>query len=86
MDDPLIPCQRCKRPGGSAYRGWQLLCARCQSADEREWDDRCCAECGHPQRVHGDRALASCTKAVGLSHVSLYRNKTVCGCPGWVAP
>lgn len=86
MDDPLVPCQRCKRPGATAYRGWQLLCTRCQDNDNREWDDRLCRACGHARHVHGDRALASCIREVGLSHVSLYRNKTTCGCPGWDAP
>ena len=37
MEDPIIPCDRCHKPGGSAYRGWQLLCRSCAHQDDLEW-------------------------------------------------
>jgi hypothetical protein len=38
-DEPLVYCERCKGPGGSAYRGWQLLCQDCARADMDWYDD-----------------------------------------------
>lgn len=36
-EEPLICCDRCKSPGGTAYRGWQLLCKSCANEDDMEW-------------------------------------------------
>jgi len=38
-DDPEIYCQRCLRPGGTAFRGWQILCQRCINSETDEWFD-----------------------------------------------
>ena len=38
-EEPLVCCDRCKGPGGSAYRGWQILCKECSAEDTEEWFD-----------------------------------------------
>jgi hypothetical protein len=41
MEDPIIPCDRCHKPGGSAYMGWQLLCKSCIRMDDLNfWEDK----------------------------------------------
>lgn len=40
MEEPVIPCQRCQRGGATAYRGWLILCDRCQRDDDSEWFDK----------------------------------------------
>ena len=37
MEDPIVPCDRCRKPGGLAHRGWQLLCKSCIRLDDLEW-------------------------------------------------
>jgi hypothetical protein len=39
IEEPLVYCERCKGPGGSAYRGWQLLCPDCSRADQDWYDE-----------------------------------------------
>jgi len=38
-EEPLVYCDRCKGPGGVAYRGWQLLCRECAAVEESEFFD-----------------------------------------------
>lgn len=40
MDDPIIPCQRCTKPGATVFRGWVLLCHDCQHDDTADWFDK----------------------------------------------
>ena len=41
MDQPVIPCDRCGKPGGIAHKGWNLLCDPCAIQDELEfWEDK----------------------------------------------
>lgn len=39
-DEPTVYCQRCLSPGGIAFRGWQILCARCIDSELSEWFDQ----------------------------------------------
>lgn len=39
FDDPEIYCHRCDRPGGIAFRGWQILCQRCIDKELGEYFD-----------------------------------------------
>ena len=39
MDEPLIRCQRCTRPGATVAHGWALLCPGCQRNDNAEYHE-----------------------------------------------
>ena len=39
-EEPLVYCDRCKGPGGVAYKGWQLLCRDCAAQDQAWYEDK----------------------------------------------